>query len=631
MKYKYKIILGLILVCISYKSFSQTQLSTSTQSNAGGVSSSGAFTLTSTFGQPSPIGIGVSGQINSSSGYIYQATLDATAPTISLASISPPVAAQQVTVVFTVTDLSGVANATLFYRRGGDQTFTPLTLTKTVNNFDGVIPASSVTSRGLEFYVTAADVYNNIARFPVSNIYSAQVAVLGGVTKPTAQPAGSEQNAYRLISLPISATNKTPNAVLEDDLGGYNNTKWRFFELKDGKLPYVEFGNTSQMLPGKSFWLIVKEAGKVINTGAGTSNFTHRTYPIQLDTGWTFIGNPFDFDIPLGNLVRKSGSALDLRSYFGSWSNYSSALIPFEGYAVSNLSGSVDTLFVNPNIGVPIPLKQDAEKSEDVIWKIKILAECKDAKDDDNEIVISQSAKVDYDELDKPEPPVIGEFVSVYFPRSNWGKILDKFCVDARPNPADGADWEFEVLSNIEDKIDLKFDGLENIPLETEVVLIDKLIKSTQDLKQSDKYSFTNISKTNPRKMNILVGSQSFIQNKLTEIGAIPSEFELSQNFPNPFNPTTVIRYGLPNAAHVTIKIYDLLGQEIITLVDEAQEKGYRSVEWNGKNSLGTDIASGLSSKGGYASGVYFYRIEASDIQNPGNKFVQVKRMLLLR
>ncbi|MDI6804518.1 MAG: FlgD immunoglobulin-like domain containing protein [Bacteroidota bacterium] len=610
----------LIILSLCYGAEAQIQLSTSTQSNAGGLSSSGAFTLTSTLGQPSPVGIGVSGQINSSSGYIYTATLDATAPIVSLDSISPPVAAQQVTVSFNVTDLSGVASATLFYRRGGDQTFTPLTLTKTGNIYNGVIPASSITSRGLEFYVTAADVYNNIARFPVTDIYSAQVAVLNGVAKPTAQPAGSEQNAYRLISLPISATNKTPSAVLEDDLGAYNNTKWRFFELKGGKLPYVEYGNTSQMLPGKSFWLIVKDAGKIINTGEGTSNFTHVRYSIPLDTGWTLIGNPFNFDVPFSNLTRKSGSVLDARSYNGNWTSHSGAIIPFEGYAVSNLSGSIDTLFVNPKVGI-VPPKQTAEKSEDVIWKIKILAECRGAKDDDNEIVISPSAMVDYDELDKPEPPVIGEFVSVYFPRANWGKILDKFCVDARPNPVDGADWEFEVLSNIEDKIDLKFDGLENIPLETEVVLIDKLIKSTQYLRQSDKYSFTNLSKSNPRKMNILVGSQSFIQNKLTEIGAVPHEFELSQNFPNPFNPTTVIRYGLPNASHVTIKIYDLLGQEIKTLADETQESGYRSVEWNGKNSLGIEAASGL----------YFYRIEAADIQNPGKKFVQVKRMLLMK
>lgn len=605
------------LYCVTQ---AQIKLETSTQSNAGGISQSGVFTLTSTMGQPSIIGLSSSGQLNSSSGYIYQVTLDATAPTISLASISPPVAAQQALISFTITDLSGVVSATLFCRQGGDQVFTSIALSLTGATYDGVIPANSVTSRGLEFYVTASDLYNNTGRFPTSGIYSYQVAVLSGVVKPNAQPAGSEQNAYRLLSLPINATNKTPAVILEDDLGAYDNTKWRFFELQGGNLPYKEYGNTSSMFPGKSFWLIVKDAGKVIDTGPGASNSTHKPYAIPLDTGWTFIGNPFNYDIPFGNLVRKSGSALDLRYYAGSWSNYNGALIPFEGYAVSNLSGSVDTLFVNPMIGV-IPLKHTAQKSENFIWKIKISAECRGAKDDDNEIVISQSAKVDYDELDKPEPPVIGEFVSVYFPRSNWGKILDKFCVDARPNPVDGADWEFEVLSNIEDKIDLKFDGLENIPLETEVVLIDKLIKSTQYLRQSDNYSFTNLSKSNPRNMNILVGSQSYIQTKLTEIGAIPNEFELSQNFPNPFNPTTVIRYGLPDASHITIKIYDLLGQEIITLVDETQENGYRSVEWNGKNNLGVESASGL----------YFYRIEAADRQNPGKKFVQVKRMLLMK
>lgn len=613
-------LLTILLFIFNISIFAQLKLETSTQSNAAGISQSGVFTLTSTMGQPSIIGLSSSGQLNTSSGYIYQALSDATAPTVSLASISPPVDGQQVTIAFNITDLSGVTGANLFYRRGGDLTFTSITLTKTTTTYDGVIPAASVTSRGVEFYLTAADVYNNVARFPVTDIYSAQVAVLGGVAKAAAQPAGSEQNAYRLISLPINATNKTPSAVLGDDLGTYNNTKWRFFELKGGKLPYVEYGSTSQMFPGIAFWLIVKDAGKVITTGAGTSNFTHTRYNIPLDTGWTFIGNPFNFDLPLGNLSRKSGGALDLRYYNGSWANYFGALIPFEGYAVSNLSGSVDTIFVNPKVGV-VPPKQFPQKSEDVIWKIKISAGCKDAKDDDNEVVISQSANVDYDELDKPEPPVIGEFVSVYFPRPSWGKILDKFCVDARPNPVDGANWEFEVLSNIEDKIDLKFEGLENIPLETDVVLIDKLIKSTQYLRHSDKYSFTNLSKSNPRKMDLLVGSKSYIQNKLTEIGAIPSEFELSQNFPNPFNPTTVIRYGLPGVSRVTIKIYDLLGQEIKTLVDETLDRGYQSAEWNGKTTAGIETASGL----------YFYRIEAADAQNPGKKFIQVKRMLLMK
>ena len=101
----------------------------------------------------------------------------------------------------------------------------------------------------------------------------------------------------------------------------------------------------------------------------------------------------------------------------------------------------------------------------------------------------------------------------------------------------------------------------------------------------------------------------------------MPTEFFLSQNFPNPFNPATIIRYGLPSASRVIIKLYDVLGQEIKTLVDETQDKGYQSVEWNGKNEFGLTVA----------SGIYIYRITATNPQNINERFIQTKRMLLLK
>ena len=88
-----------------------------------------------------------------------------------------------------------------------------------------------------------------------------------------------------------------------------------------------------------------------------------------------------------------------------------------------------------------------------------------------------------------------------------------------------------------------------------------------------------------------------------------PTSYELSQNFPNPFNPTTVIRYQLPVAGNVQLVIYDLLGREVAVLVNEKKEPGSYEVKFDG---------SGLS------SGVYFYRIQAGD-------FVQTRRLLLLK
>jgi hypothetical protein len=90
---------------------------------------------------------------------------------------------------------------------------------------------------------------------------------------------------------------------------------------------------------------------------------------------------------------------------------------------------------------------------------------------------------------------------------------------------------------------------------------------------------------------------------------ALPAKFTLSQNYPNPFNPATLIEYTLPQESRVTLKVYNTLGQEIATLVDEVQPAGYRSVTWNGRD---------------MASGVYFYRLQAGD-------FGDLKRMLLVK
>ena len=89
----------------------------------------------------------------------------------------------------------------------------------------------------------------------------------------------------------------------------------------------------------------------------------------------------------------------------------------------------------------------------------------------------------------------------------------------------------------------------------------------------------------------------------------LPSEFALSQNYPNPFNPSTTINYQLSRQSHVTLKVFDVLGREVATLVNEVEEAGYKSVTFD---------ASKLS------SGIYFYRLQAGH-------YVETKKLLLLR
>jgi hypothetical protein len=101
----------------------------------------------------------------------------------------------------------------------------------------------------------------------------------------------------------------------------------------------------------------------------------------------------------------------------------------------------------------------------------------------------------------------------------------------------------------------------------------------------------------------------SFDYSEILKVEYLPQIFKLYQNYPNPFNPTTKIRYSVPRSSNVTIKVYDILGNEIATLVNGEQEAGTYEVEF--------DAAI-------LPSGIYFYKLQAG-------LFVETKKMILLR
>ena len=97
----------------------------------------------------------------------------------------------------------------------------------------------------------------------------------------------------------------------------------------------------------------------------------------------------------------------------------------------------------------------------------------------------------------------------------------------------------------------------------------------------------------------------------------IPIDFLLSQNYPNPFNPTTIISFQLPVSGNVTLKVYDVLGNEVATLVNEYRSAGSYQIEFSSTGGLESSIKHP-------ASGVYFYQLHAGD-------FVETKKMILLK
>ena len=107
---------------------------------------------------------------------------------------------------------------------------------------------------------------------------------------------------------------------------------------------------------------------------------------------------------------------------------------------------------------------------------------------------------------------------------------------------------------------------------------------------------------------NIGVSDVKIAQN------SIPTEFALYQNFPNPFNPTTTIKYDLAQKSMVTITIYDMLGKQVRNLVQNQQVPGHHSIIWDSRDNIGNFVC----------SGVYFYKIQAGS-------FLQTRKMILIR
>jgi hypothetical protein len=132
-------------------------------------------------------------------------------------------------------------------------------------------------------------------------------------------------------------------------------------------------------------------------------------------------------------------------------------------------------------------------------------------------------------------------------------------------------------------------------------------------------YSYSDeqpASGRNAYRLKQIDNSGAFIYSQSVEaVSSFPGTFSLSQNYPNPFNPSTTIQYALPKNSWVKIHVFNILGQMITELVNSEQASGYQSVVWSVKA----------------ASGMYYYRIEATDVSNQNNRFVDTKKMILLK
>ena len=615
------------------------------QSSAGGIASSPSYAMKLTVGEPIQ-GLSITSNADTLITGFYLGNVpvfvDTRGPIIFFSDIggipitplseTPPENfvhqnAKELAISTQITDQgSGVEEATLFYKEGGMSSFLSIPMNGSADNFSGTIDAAEVTSKGIEYYIEARDSLDNLSRSPVDGSYGVQIFV----ESPGLQRSflgDTTLAGYRLISIPLLSEESASSSVLAD-LGPYDITSWRFFALKpdysrfQGNEQYEELENNATFNPGNAFWLISRE-NWTLQTGQAISLPTNEPFTLDLNEGWNFVGNPFNFPISATNISLSNGTLPEPMAYNLDWEN-SSTLNPFTGYAIDAGEGENLTLTINP-ISSPVSGGKQAHESSvhshSLDWGIQIKAEGRITTDLNNRIGVSNDASETWDYLDRPEPPVIGDFVSLSFPHPDWGKIHTRYTADIRPPPLQGDSWNFEVITGTPQPVQLSFEGVREVPAEYSVELIDTINKTTYDLRHQDTYTINSAGEGNLYPLTIVIGERGYVDDTSNSLDLIPDGAKLDQNYPNPFNPTTSIRYAVSNPSVVTLEVYNSLGQVVATLVNqESRQAGYHIATWNARSDDGSAVSSGL----------YLYRLTVTSTDGSTSHPVSFTRKMML-
>lgn len=511
-----------------------------------------------------------------------------------------------------VEESGGLERAALHYRQGGEHGYS---LVEMVEGTDGTIsatiPGSSVTSRGVAYYIELTDGRGRTVREPAVGDFGVAVRIPDpGLASPDPPAGGSEQSAYRLLSVPLNLDAPAPEAVLGDELGPYDPDQWRFFELRFDQAAH-EYPDTDPVSPGMAFWLITREPVQTLDTGSGVSVDPAETFTVPLHPRWNLIGNPFDFPISIDQVSLRSGEPVEMRSFDGAWNDpvheRVTELRPFNGYAVYNPAPIVDSLDFDPS---PTLQSQSAGRRvadaavDQPAWAIAIEARSGSARDVGNLAGVAESARSGLDGMDHPEPPSVAPSVSIYFTRPEWGALTSRFSTDIRPAGLVEGSWELEVESSTEDPVRLTFGQVDTVPKEYRVVLVDEVADVATDLRKSPTYELSVADFTGPRPLRLIVGSSDAVSDAADALGLKPGTIELDPVFPNPVGRSMTVRYGLPEAGHVMFRLYDAAGRLIDEITVGSRSPGYHSLVWQGSGTFSN-----------LASGVYHLVLQVEDVR----------------
>ena len=528
-----------------------------------------------------------------------------------IVNISPPSDAyegEDAVINVGIASEAGIAYTTFEYMIGGSTSLRTIDLggDEMGGDWAGTIPGSDVTNKGLMGTIVVEDWEGQF-------VESEHVFIEVSFDEISISSTSGE--TYRMISAPGKLDDKgsvlgglVEELIAEDRSD--DETEFRTFRWNG--TDYTETG-IANLNPGEAYWIITLDSW-TLTGGSGESTDLENPVSISLRSGWNQVGSPYNFT---PNLYKADEGAVETSFYRYTGSGYSTTttMSPGDGYWV--YANSSTSLKVGFDSGVVLARESGGDQFE---WKGNIIARVNGVDDSENIFGVMADASETWDTADRHEPPVIGNYISVAFDNTHWSERGGFYSRDVHSAQADGHEWPFVVKTNEEGVVSLDFEWTESLPSDWDIALIDRALGKVTDLRAEPAYDFACVCDEEGRDFVIMTGSTDFTRGAMNAYDLVPAEYQLSQNFPNPFNAVTTLRFSLPEESFVSVAVYDILGQEIATLANrQAYGAGNHALIWDGRNNAGRMMS----------TGVYLYRMEAFS----GGKviFQDARKLIMLK
>ena len=508
--------------------------------------------------------------------------------------------ASSTTILATLYDLNGINHVDLYLQMGGstDEIILPM-YNSGDRDYEVFIHDSLIGIQNFRARIVGID---NMGYVVSSEYKTAEIQFSNGelsMDNDNSQyPDGIPAGHWRLMSWP----------------GQPANTSLAPSKLKDGHVFYSwDIEKNKYFIPdlievGRSYWFRHEYEDPVVFSEDSSTAMPLENYTIKLEQGWNMVGNPFSFPVQ----YEKDSNIDDPITWESIGKKFGVApqneLQPWNGYAVY-ASAESDLVL--------IPFQEQDSSAQRVAnidgWYLNLKAESPNFFHHASQIGRHENAYNGQDLYDTPQLPDMNETISLLMDLN--GNSSFRYTKDIRDLDELNGVWNLRLDGNSDERSMVLSGVLKgSIPEGLRIAIVD-----IQERKVSHEILNQGLTiKKDPNldyDLKLVAGDIDYVATMTEEIlNNIPSVYSLSQNYPNPFNPVTKMNYALPKRSRVIISVYNVLGQEVTTLLNKEQDYGYHTVTWNGTDRIGKQVA----------SGVYFARLTTKN-------FSQTKKMLMLK